>query len=341
LSTQKRFIVLLALALLPACLTSSVPPTDQALILEDVYLTMTRYYANFDGRPDFDQAYAEVQAELEGGDVPESAFFNIVVDLLSSLEDPHIRLNAPFREFLTFDRLGHERNVDVDLLKAQYLSGTVENRRVLYGQLRENIGYLYLPDLRDWTEIGQLPFETEEALRALQPTRALVLDLRNNDGGSALYAQALAGVFTQERFLWHVTQNKRGPSPDDFDAPYPWYVDPFSGLSYDKPIIVLTGRYTISAGERLVMALRRLPQVTVLGTETAGTQGSVMGREMGNGWTYTLTFERVLDPEGMNFDYTGIPPDVYIGTPRSAFPDGVDPILEAALDRLLHATADA
>ncbi len=73
--------------------------------------------------------------------------------------------------------------------------------------------------------------------------------------------------------------------------------------------------------------------MTIIGDTTANTQGSVMGREMLNGWKYTLTFEKCLAPNGVNYAGTGIPPDEHINFENS-LSDNRDHILERAIELL-------
>lgn len=97
--------------------------------------------------------------------------------------------------------------------------------------------------------------------------------------------------------------------------------------------MVINGRYTISAGERFAIGAKQLDNIRIIGDTTSNTQGSVMGREMLNGWKYTLTFEKCLDPNGVNYAGIGIPPDDYI-SPENALVNNVDLILEKAIEFL-------
>ena len=113
---------------------------------------------------------------------------------------------------------------------------------------------------------------------------------------------------TDQSLLWHTTENR---DENGFDTKYEWYINPEGDFQFTSDIVVLTGRYTVSAGERFAIGAKILPHITVIGDTTANTQGSIMGREMLNGWNYTFTFERVLDPNGTNYEGIGINPDIY------------------------------
>ena len=331
---MRSFIVFILAYSLCGCIHKEELVSDKEVILKHLYNTTKEYYANFENRPNFEAAYGIARNQLDN-QTSEKEFFNICTQLLASLEDPHIRLVSPDSTFYTFNYLNYGRTVDLNRIQAHYLKeGYTENKRVLYGVLDENIGYLYLPDFTDWTSYDELPSEAKSTMHALKETDGLVIDLRNNDGGSAIYAQALAAYFTQQRFLWHQSINKTGPEPNDFDQPYSWYLNPPSDYFYNQPVVVLTSRYTVSAGERFVLAMKELQNARVIGQRTAGTQGSVMGFEMLNGWWFTLTFEKILDASGKNWDYVGIPPDLEVNTTVSQFPENKDPILELAMQEI-------
>ena len=56
---------------------------------------------------------------------------------------------------------------------------------------------------------------------------------------------------------------------------------------------------TISAGERAVMAFDVLPNVMLVGETTNGAHGTNIGRELANGWFYTLVTQKVELSDGL------------------------------------------
>lgn len=327
---KSRLTILFVAISFVSCIDEGINISDKKTILEHLYITTKQYYANFDHRPDFDSAYQVALSQVNPNQSTQE-FFNVCSSLLGALKDPHIRLEALFEKFYTFDLLSYEKNIDLKTIKEVYLENNLtENTRILYGKLEGNIGYLYLPNFSDWTEYGGIPPETKIAMNALRETNGLIIDLRSNDGGSAIYAQSLAGYFTNQKYFWHSSRNKTGPNKSDFDTPYKWYIEPSLDFNYKNPVVLLTSRFTVSAGERFVLAMREVPGVLTVGQRTAGTQGSVMGREMLNGWKFTLTFEQVRDARGINHDFSGIPPDIEINTGISDFALK-DPIIEYVL----------
>ncbi len=304
-----------------------VNPYSKVTAYDDLCQSIERYSASvYDRNVNWDslsQAYRFRISEQ----LTESEYFEIIGELLRSFKDPHVWLIAPNQSMYTIDYLDYTQNIDKELLIQSYLEKvTVHTPSILSGFVSDSIGYLLLEDFNG--DAGTNYSIYSEAMRRFQKTKGLIIDLRINNGGSLYNAQHLLNMLTSKKTVWHTTQNR---TLHGFDSPYTWYIYPDRNLSYQHPVIVLTGRYTISAGERFVLGARQLHQVTVLGDTTANTQGSVMGREMLNGWQYTFTFEKLLDVDGINHAGIGISPDQYL-SPTSTIVGSKDLAVERAVD---------
>ena len=97
---------------------------------------------------------------------------------------------------------------------------------------------------------------------------------------------------------------------------------------------MLTDRYTISAGERAVMAFKTLPNVTLMGDTTNGAHGTMIGRELANGWFYSLVPQKVELFDGNTYEGTGLAPDVYSKNTMAEINSGIDNTLQKAIDEL-------
>lgn len=188
-----------------------------------------------------------------------------------------------------------------------------------------SIGYIFCADFKGDLTANNGIFRA--IIEKFENTKGLIIDLRINDGWSAYNAQKLLNKLTQKRRLWHTTQNR---TKNGLDSPYEWYIEPDNTPNYKNKVVVLTVRYTVSAGERFVLGAKLLDHVTIVGDTMAITQGSVMGREMLNGWQYTFTFEEVLNANGVNHAGVGIAPDYYIPT-NETITSSSDQALERAI----------
>jgi len=103
-------------------------------------------------------------------------------------------------------------------------------------------------------------------------TSGFVLDLRNNTGGRAEEANAVAAIFLNEKFL-QVFQFRNGRQIAFKSKPG----------ALDVRIVVLTNRDTASAAEMLAMALHDNHRATVVGQPTAGFLFGKDGERLGDG----------------------------------------------------------
>ena len=97
---------------------------------------------------------------------------------------------------------------------------------------------------------------------------------------------------------------------------------------------MLIDRYTISAGERAVMAFDVLPNVLLVGETTNGGQGTQIGRELANGWFYTLVTQKVELSNGQSYEGIGLAPDVEMKNTQEEINAGLDKVLQFAIEEL-------
>ena len=127
-----------------------------------------------------------------------------------------------------------------------------------------NIGYIQL--ICEWpTEPADESFY--QAINALWNTEGLVIDMRWNPGGWALFDQAFAMMFS-ERLMTIEDAHRAGPTTFNLVAVgnSNTYVIPGApGSIYDKPIAVLLGPTCVSMGDLTAQRLRYHPMVRFFG----------------------------------------------------------------------------
>ena len=189
------------------------------------------------------------------------------------------------------------------------------------------IGYLYLA----W--IGDNMLEMNNILDFFSESDGLIIDMRHNGGGNFTYAFSEFGRFTdEERFVFR-SKTKNGKGPNDYTQWYDWNIYP-SGEYFNKPVVLLTDRYTISAGERAVMALKTLPNLVHLGDTSNGAFSTKIGKELANGWYYSVVTQKIEYQDGVYYEGTGMPPDIYMKNTEEEIQNGQDLNLEEALNIL-------
>lgn len=80
------------------------------------------------------------------------------------------------------------------------------------------------------------------------------------------------------------------------------------------------------------MGLKVLPQATLIGDTTSGGHSTMIGRELQNGWYYTLATQKTKFADGESYEGTGVIPDITIQNYRANMRKGIDDVLEKAME---------
>jgi carboxyl-terminal processing protease len=189
------------------------------------------------------------------------------------------------------------------------------------------VGYLRLADFRDGVE---KPFRRAVRQLADQGAQALILDLRDNPGGSLFSAIDVAGALLEGGGRVARTRGRALGATWTYDVP--WLARP----AWRGPLAVLVNGRTASAAEIVASALARHERATVVGTTTFG-KGAVqiyLPTEWGES-AVSITIARVYDAENECLDGRGVVPDVEASEaePPPEKPAD-DPVVRAALESL-------
>jgi len=170
-------------------------------------------------------------------------------------------------------------------------------------------------------------------------TPGLILDLRNNSGGSGGLAMDFAGYLFDEEFLLHENFYYNEITGLFEKNDYPTRVKP-APLLFEGPVAVLVGPSCVSACEFFAYALQHENRSIILGNyPTAGAAG-----EVGLG-QYTLPDEISMQfptgrPETSDgkvvIEGTGVIPDITVPVTEESLLEQEDTLLEAAIQALLQ-----
>jgi len=336
MKTIHTIIAAVMLTLLMSCEKMSFeeePANNPVALFEDLWNTFRTDYGGFEARGvDWQLQYDTYRPQVNENTSNE-ALISVFKQLLRTLDDGHVSFAVPhqavFSSNLIYDQKIGSELLDLNLIKERYMNGVFQETNYgsnLYGWIG-NIGYLYYKGFRDNI------LEMNAILDSFEDAEGLIFDLRSNQGGDFTYAITEFRRLTDEKRLVFRSRTKNGKGETDYTEWYNWYLEP-SGEYFDKPIIVLTDRLTISAGERAVQILMTLPNVTVLGDTTNGAFSTKIGKELANGWNYSVSPQQIEFIDGINYEGTGMPPDIYMKNTLEEIMNGQDRVLEEALARL-------
>jgi carboxyl-terminal processing protease len=267
----------------------------------------------------------------------DDALFALLSKTLVGLDDGHVSLSrdegvfSPYTPPEWYDQRNNLRNTT----QASIPGGLTEiaDTGLSYGWAAPGIGYISITEMDVSPGFGT----SREAFAAsafapimaeMTPARAIIVDVRHNPGGSDLIGLAFASYFTATPVpvLSKTTRTETG-----YSAPLTYVLQPTGGPALAQPVILLTGPLMGSAAEIFTMAMRELPQVTVLGTPTSGGLSDILEVTLPSGWTLGLSHQRYLDPAGTLYEKTGIPPDIARPFDLAGFAAGHDSLLAEAV----------
>ncbi len=319
---MKKLIVILSLGLV-SCQYEPEPQKNPMEIFENLWETFYNEYAPFEEREVDWEALYDVYHTKVTNSTSDDELFAILSEMLAHLDDGHVTLTAPGKPIFNANTIIRNK-VDDDLFRLEVVKSYLESRKegdgYFYGKLKgEDIAYIY------FEHVAENFFVLNTFLSEFPKVKGYVLDLRHNEGGDFTYSFSEIGRFTDKKVSIFKSKTKNGKVT--YTDWHEWSVFP-KGTYINSPVVVLTDRYTISAGERTVMALREFPTVTVVGDTTSGAHGTMIGRELANGWFYSLVPQKVLMSDEKSYEGIGIAPDIRVINRKDELRRGIENTLD-------------
>lgn len=170
------------------------------------------------------------------------------------------------------------------------------------------------------------------ALTQAQGATGLVIDMRGYPGIDHYAVASRLAVTDFSSPVFRVT-TFTGPDESEVDvSSYPLAPsNPFTG-----PIVLLVSHHTVSAAENFSTMLVDVDRVTVVGRNSAGTNGNITGVNLPGGFVFTFTGMDVRHADGNEsvFHGSGIKPAAETVLTAADFASGADPELLEAIDVL-------
>lgn len=228
---------------------------------------------------------------------------SLTTDLVETAKDKHLHVRYTLQPSLdedVKDEAEEKRRREI-----QRLNWRIENFKLKkLEHLDGNVGYLRLDGFTDVRVAGDT---VVAALNFLGNCDALIIDLRNNNGGWGNMAQFILGYFFEKKQRLHDFYTRK-----DHQNLQAWTPEYVSGPRLDKTeLFVLTSRRTASAAEAFLSVLKSLNRAVSVGETTAGaahTAEILYNKELKI--ELTVSVGRPVNPTtGSNWEGVGIAPD--------------------------------
>lgn len=298
---------------------------------------------NLDWQAEYESASAQITTSTS-----QEELFAIMSIALGKFNDGHsILLNPETEELYRGDPeitgLWGENAMELrSIIEQKYI---VEDefkvfldKQFSYGTLANNIGYIMINAFafdEDSEQDNELYVNAlDESINYLQNTDGLIIDIRGNNGGYDGYGRLLANRLTKEKLHVYSKQVRLQESYDAFSEPRKFFIEP-EGLQYiDRPVVVLTSQASVSAADVFSMTVKEIDCVTSMGTNSYGVFSNVWTKELPNGWILGFSPERYVDKDGIDYEQKGIEPDIVVEESVALFNEGVDNVLEYAIENI-------
>lgn len=328
--------LLLILCLLTSC--HDIDDYDNTAVgnFDQLWKVLDEHYCFFEEKGlDWDSVYNVYRPRVNNA-MSTRQLFDVCADMLDELKDGHTNLSSSFRtSYYRKWWSDYPQNYNARLVEQYYFNfNYISTAGMEYGVLPENIGYVRYASFSSPIGEGNL----DAVLTYLASTDGLIIDVRDNGGGSMTNVELLVARFITAPTLAGYICHKTGPGHNDFSEPRAYWYNPaaIGRKRWAKPVVVLVNRSTFSAANNFVAVMKSLPNCTIVGDKTGGGSGMPFSSELSNGWGVRFSACPVLDPAG-NPTEAGVEPTMGCHVdldPQEAL-QGSDTMLDFAVKYLL------
>lgn len=199
-----------------------------------------------------------------------------------------------------------------------------------------DIAYIQILNESGFAPVNSSQVQADEAGRifreifnSFQSMDGVIIDLRFNFGGKDSVALRLAGHLTEYRRLGFTKCARNG---DTYTQAQQVFVNPQVPL-FTNTVVVLASANTISAGENFLMMVRDYQNVLIVGEATASVHSDTLQKTLPNGWTFSISNEIFVAPDGKVYEARGVPPHILVPFyPEEIRRTGKDPQINKAVE---------
>ncbi|MBO9682725.1 MAG: PDZ domain-containing protein, partial [Flavisolibacter sp.] len=207
----------------------------------------------------------------------------------------------------------------IPLVRDKIIQDETYVRSAVIDQGTSKIGYIFLPEFyanfNDPTDPHRSALDVEQEVKKLKAENVdgIVIDLRNNGGGSLNDVVQIAGLFIDRGPIVQVKSRGRAPEVlRDNDA----------GVLWDGPLAVMVNEFSASASEIFAAAMQDYGRAVVIGSTSTYGKGSVqrsIGLDPDNFLSSNsdlgslkLTLQKFYRISGGSTQLKGVVPDIII-----------------------------
>lgn len=227
-----------------------------------------------------------------------------------------------------------------ELLIKRIYTDRISPIRHVFKILKNNIAYISLDGFGDEQSLNKFI----KSFPQIRKASGLIIDVRKNGGGSSGYGMAVLGYLTHDPVIGSSQRTREylGTLRAWGERRVSWKVLGGDNAKrwiqpeiFEGPVSVLIGAGTFSAGEDFAVAFEMLKRGTLIGQTTGGSTGQPLFFELPGGGSARVTSKRDGYPNGEDWVGVGIKPNIEVKPTVQDIRQGVDPVLNKAIEVLL------
>ncbi len=270
------------------------------------------------------------QAEQARGD----EIYTVLVDMLSELKDMHVHvITEGGRSISTYlaPRWVKDKYAYSPIVVRNYFDKELKitgEGRIEYEIIPGNIGYIYMATFDEDYLINYFSV----ALDYVKNTKALILDIRHNNGGSYQSIEAVVS-----RFIISPLEKPEFYVLGEL-IPLPPF-EPQGSFQYINPVVVLINGVSYSAADFFPEIMKQISTITVVGDTTGGgSSGSTSSAHaeyrLPSGKKIEVGTTDLRRYDGLPWEWLGVAPDIRVVQTEEDINQGRDKQLEYAIEML-------
>jgi hypothetical protein len=258
------------------------------------------------------------------------AFFDLMGGMLGELRDGHVNLSS------NFDRsrywkwyTDYPANFSSMLIYSPRYLG--DNYRIANGLKyalisNDSIGYIYYGSFSSGFSDSNMKY----VFSYFSKCKGLIIDVRDNGGGSLENSKKLASYFFKEETVTGYMSHKTGDGHNDFSKPVAIKTPANKYIQWQRPVAILSNRLSYSATNDFVNRMKQSQNAVIVGDRTGGGGGLPLSSELPNGWLVRFSSSPMFDINMQQTEW-GIDPDVFESIKPNDEENGIDTIIEKAI----------
>lgn len=314
-------------------------PSNPVNVFDYLWNQVDQNYTFFDVKGIDWDSVREVYRPKVNDDLKNDSLFHVCAAMLNTLRDGHTNLISGFdvsRNDSVYYKMYAEKNINTEVVLLNYL--TVNHHST--GSFKHNfirdgkVAYLRYASFSNDVNESVLKY----LVKYYQSCDGMILDLRQNGGGSMSNIATLLSIFDNHHQPLYKTQVKSGPGHDDFAEAVTVYAADSSLLGqnpYTKPVAVLIDRGSYSATSFFAVCTQAYDNLRLFGDYSGGGLGVPNGGVLPNGWSYRFSVTRTIALDGQNYE-NGVPPDTRVILDPACTAQGIDNVIETAADWIMQ-----